>query len=138
MMDVTRMMQNGTWSGWVEVDGVRHEVQPGAFQGTRDRSWGLRTVGLPDAQPNPAATGFQFFWIWAPMNFENFSIHYFVNQDESGEAWNENGVLVPKYGGGDEVTLKSLSIIRITNRGRGTLAERLSTWPRRTMNFVLS
>lgn len=108
MMDVTRMMQNGTWSGWVEVDGVRHEVQPGAFQGTRDRSWGLRTVGLPDAQPNPAATGFQFFWIWAPMNFENFSIHYFVNQDESGEAWNENGVLVPKYGGGDEVTLKSL------------------------------
>lgn len=42
------------------------------------------------------------------MNFENFSIHYFVNQDESGEAWNENGVLVPKYGGGEEVTLKSL------------------------------
>ena len=72
------------------------------------------------------------------MNFENFSIHYFVNQDESGEAWNENGVLVPKYGGGDEVTLSLLSIIRITNRGRGTLAERLSRWPQRTMNFVLS
>ena len=61
MMDVTRMMQNGTWSGWIEVDGVRHEVKPEAFQGTRDRSWGLRTVGLPDAQPNRRPQGFSFF-----------------------------------------------------------------------------
>ena len=72
------------------------------------------------------------------MNFENFSIHYFVNQDESGEAWNENGVLVPKYGGGDEVTLKSLEYHQDYQPGRGTQAERLSRWPQRTMNFVLS
>ena len=32
MMDVTRMMQNGTWSGWVEVDGVRHEFSPEHFR----------------------------------------------------------------------------------------------------------
>lgn len=108
MMDVTRMMQNGTWAGWVEVEGRRHLVEPARFQGTRDRSWGIRTVGAPDVQPNPAATGFQFFWIWAPMNFKDFSIHYFVNQDEHGAAWNENGVLVPKFGGGEEVTLHGL------------------------------
>ena len=30
------------------------------------------------------------------------------DRDETGSAWNENGVFVPKFGGGDEVTLNAL------------------------------
>ena len=59
MMDVTRMMQNGTWSGWVEVDGVRHELSR-SVSGYKRPIMGSAPVGLPDAQPNPAATDFSF------------------------------------------------------------------------------
>jgi hypothetical protein len=104
-MDLTRMMQNGTWSGSITHGEHVIEVTASGFQGTRDRSWGIRTIGEPDAQPNPAASGFQFYWMWAPLNFKDFSIHYFVNQDASGAAWNENAVLVPKIGGGPELQM---------------------------------
>ena len=104
-MDLTRMMQNGTWSGSITHGEQVIEVTASGFQGTRDRSWGIRTIGEPDAQPNPAASGFQFYWMWAPLNFKDFSIHYFVNQDASGAAWNENAVLVPKIGGGPELQM---------------------------------
>ena len=104
-MDLTRMMQNGSWSGTLTVAGETHRLSDALFQGTRDRSWGLRNIGAPDAQPNPAAGDFQFYWIWTPMNFEDFSIHYFVNQDAEGTAWNENAVLIPKWGGGPEIPM---------------------------------
>jgi hypothetical protein len=108
-MDLTRMMQNGSWSGTLVVDGQTYHLTDDRFIGTRDRSWGLRNIGAPDAQPNPGAGNVQFYWIWAPMNFEDFSIHYFVNQDEAGDAWNENAVLIPKLGGGPERQMKSYS-----------------------------
>jgi hypothetical protein len=37
--------QAGRWTGWLEVDGVRHEWQ--AAQGNRDKSWGPRRWGGP-------------------------------------------------------------------------------------------
>jgi len=99
MMDVTRMMQNGIWSGWIEVKGKRINVTPEEFWGTRDRSWGIRSVGTADSQPNPYAPGFQFYWLWAPMNFDKFSAHYFVNEDAMGNVWNRNGMITPSTGG---------------------------------------
>jgi hypothetical protein len=98
MMDVTRMMQNGTWSGWIEVKGKRIDVTPEEFWGTRDRSWGIRGVGSADTQPNPYAEGFQFYWLWAPMNFDGFSAHFFINEDGSGNVWNSNGMIIPTTG----------------------------------------
>ncbi|MBT3425634.1 MAG: hypothetical protein HOL98_02440 [Gammaproteobacteria bacterium] len=101
-MDLTRMMQNGSWQGWIEVAGERIEVNRTNFTGTRDRSWGIRNIGAADRQPNPVSAAMQFYWIWVPMNFQDFSIHYFVNQDADGNAWNENAVLIPKFGQGPE------------------------------------
>ena len=95
MMDVTRMMQNGVWTGWFEVKGKKIEVQPENFRGTRDRSWGIRGIGEADPQPNPYAMHPQFYWLWAPLNFEGFGTHYFVNDDKDGISWNSNGVAVP-------------------------------------------
>ena len=40
LLDYTRLTQNGRYSGWIEVDGVRTSVD--GFVGTRDRSWGVR------------------------------------------------------------------------------------------------
>ena len=44
-LDACRLAQLGSWSGWLEVDGERHEVTPDRWWGSRDRSWGIRPVG---------------------------------------------------------------------------------------------
>lgn len=109
MMDVTRMTQFGTWAGWIEVKGRRIEVQPNEFRGCRDRSWGIRGIGQPDSQPNPYADGPQFYWLWAPLMFDDFATHYFVNDDAEGRAWNSNGIVIP-YLGNDAPTVRHWKI----------------------------
>ena len=103
LMDVTRMTQNGVWAGWLEVKGSKIEVHPDHFRGTRDRSWGIRSIGDADPQPNPEAMLPQFYWLWAPLNFDNFATHYFVNDDKDGVAWNSNGIVIPLIGDDKEI-----------------------------------
>ena len=56
--DVIRFHQAGTVSGWVEIDGQRHEVNPDEWFGFRDRSWGVREhVGLDATDLVPATLG---------------------------------------------------------------------------------
>ncbi|MDH5738173.1 MAG: hypothetical protein OEZ23_07660 [Gammaproteobacteria bacterium] len=102
-MDLTRMTQNGTWSGWIEVKGKKYEIGSDQFWGTRDRSWGIRAVGAPDTQPNPYSGEQQFYWLWAPLNFDDFAAHYFLNDDGQGRAWNSNGILIPVIDREEEV-----------------------------------
>jgi hypothetical protein len=40
--DVIRYHQAGTISGWIEIDGERHAVDPDEWFGFRDHSWGIR------------------------------------------------------------------------------------------------
>ena len=56
--DVIRYHQAGTVSGWIEIDGTRHEVEPDDWFGFRDHSWGIREhVGLDPADLVPANLG---------------------------------------------------------------------------------
>lgn len=88
IMDVTRMTQNGDWAG--HLDG--HAL--GGWRGTRDRSWGVRPIGAADTQPNvPPATP-QFFWLWAPINFERYLLFFHTNDRADGTPWNRSGRLV--------------------------------------------
>jgi hypothetical protein len=88
LMDVTRFTQNVRWSGTITVDGQTTTYEPATSFGTRDRSWGIRPVGAPDAQPTVPAQLPQFYWLWAPANFPNLSLFFHVNDDERGVAWN--------------------------------------------------
>lgn len=97
--DYTRLTQFGAWSGWFEVDGVRHEVTPDQFWGSRDRSWGIRPVGEQPAPLAPASAP-QFFWLWAPVNFPSCSTHFDVNEHGDGKRWHETGTLAPVGGEG--------------------------------------
>lgn len=101
MMDLTRMTQNGRWSGTLRIDGDEIAVTPDSWAGTRDRSWGVRPIGAPDPQPVVPAPLQQFYWIWTPINFPNLSLFYHVNHDEKGEPWNTRAVLAPDGAGRD-------------------------------------
>jgi hypothetical protein len=91
-MDLTRFTVNARVTGWVEVDGRREIYAAGL--GTRDRSWGIRQIGAPDAQPLLPNVLPQFYWLWAPTNFPNLSLFAHVNEDESGAAWNRRASLM--------------------------------------------
>ena len=95
--DYTRLTQFGEWSGWIEVDGERIDVDPTETWGSRDRSWGIRPVG--ERYGYGAPTGLpQFYWLWSPVNFEGFCLHFDVNEDADGHRWHEEAVFVPLDG----------------------------------------
>jgi hypothetical protein len=104
MMDLTRLTQHGRYSGWIEVDGERIEVGSSDWLGVRDRSWGIRPVG-EQAPPGAVQAPPQFYWLWAPLHFENGCVLFDVNEDAEGRAWHANGVWIPR--GGEPETMRS-------------------------------
>jgi hypothetical protein len=70
MSELVRYHQTGTASGWIELDGERHEMSPDSWVSTRDHSWGVRyDVGAPpaDSEPRPSIPpGVGFMMIWCP------------------------------------------------------------------------
>ena len=93
--DYTRLTQFGSWSGWLEVDGERVDVGPAEVLGCRDRSWGVRSVGTPLPGPGPRR---QFFWLWAPINFDDLCTHVDVCEHADGSRWHASGFIVPDRG----------------------------------------
>ena len=97
LMDVTRLTQNGSYQGWVEVDGTRTDVS--GWLGTRDRSWGVRPIGAPDAQPPSPPIAPQFFWLWSPIAMEDGDLYCHTNDDAHGRFWNRRATFRPLGGG---------------------------------------
>jgi hypothetical protein len=94
LMDLTRLTQNGVWRGTLEIEGERTSIDPGRFWGTRDRSWGIRSVGEPDTQPVPGAER-QFHWLWAPLNFDDQVTLFVRNDDGDGRPWARYAAVLP-------------------------------------------
>ncbi|HEX2590254.1 MAG TPA: hypothetical protein VHL34_02100 [Rhizomicrobium sp.] len=91
-MDYTRLTQNGSWSGWIEVNGKKTTIES-TTMGTRDRSWGIRPIGQGDPQPLVPARAPQFYWLWAPMNFPERFMLYHNNANADGASWNTASVI---------------------------------------------
>ena len=92
LVDMTRFTQFGTWEGWVRAAGVTTRIDPATTYATRDRSWGVRSVGA-NAPARPAAPP-AFGWLWAPVHFgdECALVGYFQNPD--GTRWATSGMRV--------------------------------------------
>lgn len=90
LMDLTRLTQHGTWSGKLDIDGATIDVGDAGFLGMRDRSWGIRPVGERETVPTPGPI--QFFWLWAPMHFDDLCTHFDVNEDADGTRWHAAGM----------------------------------------------
>ena len=93
-MDYTRITQHVTWSGKIIVDGKTYDLSQDTWWGARDHSWGVRTIGGGDRRGAPAATPPQFFWNWAPLNFEDLCTLYTVSELADGTRWHQSGVIL--------------------------------------------
>jgi hypothetical protein len=92
-MDLTRMTQLGHYSGWIRAGGREVRLEGRAVPGVRDRSWGVRQVGLRDPQPMVPAQDHQFHWIWVPAHLEDRGFLFYLNEDRHGVAWNQGMVI---------------------------------------------
>jgi len=92
IMDYTRLTQNGYYEGFIELAGERIELDRGVL-GTRDRSWGIRPVGLGELQALAPPRAPQFYWLWAPLNFEDRFMLYHINAGAEGRPWNTASVI---------------------------------------------
>lgn len=88
---LTRFVQTGRWSGWIEVAGDRLKVDPETWWGQRDRSWGVRDL---DMEPEPAGfhdahdAGWRdpfALWIWSPMQFPESTLHFNIAEQSDGQ-----------------------------------------------------
>jgi hypothetical protein len=95
--DYTRYTQFGAWTGGITLHG--EDIDVAGSVGCRDRSWGQRPVGGPSG----AAPAYpQFFWLWAPINFEDGALHFDVNDHADGSRWHDAGFRVPLLEPGDK------------------------------------
>jgi hypothetical protein len=101
VMDYTRLTQWGTWTGRFASGGA--ELTAHGSPGTRDRSWGVRNVGEPPGGAPPRALP-QFFWLWAPLHFDDHCSHLAIVDDAAGRHVYESACVVPLLPGSDEST----------------------------------
>ncbi|MBW2420577.1 MAG: hypothetical protein JRH19_18690 [Deltaproteobacteria bacterium] len=105
IMDTTRLTQLGTWEGHITVKGQRREVNAATTLGTRDRSWGVRPVGEPEAgAPGLLTTEPGVYWVWCPIVWDNgICTQFGTFEDHDGKATQVGGAVVPMYESMDDI-----------------------------------
>jgi len=95
LFDTQRFFQTGCWSGKLEVKGETFDVTPDRWKGTRDRSWGVRPVGEQEPPGIRQGEGQMVgMWNYAPMQFDDFSILYMVQEEPDGKRTIEEAIRV--------------------------------------------
>ncbi len=97
--DMTRVAQFGRWRGWLMVQGQRHVIEPAAWWGQRDHSWGLRSEMRTDETRPPVAVHKKFFWTWSMFQFENMGLSVFLKEREPGKPMYLSGAEFRNEGG---------------------------------------
>ena len=87
-----RLAQTGRWTGRSRP--ATFDVTPDSWWGTRDRSWGVRPVGEPEPAGIRTEGQMQGFWNYAPMQFEDHSILYMVNEHDDGTRVIEEAIRI--------------------------------------------
>jgi len=131
IIDASRFAQVGTWSGSLRVDGDELAVDPGAWVGTRDRSWGIRPVGEAEpggrfGQDEPLEG---FWWLYVPMRFDDHALVVIVQElpdgfrtlNDASRIWADGRV---EQVGWPEIEIEYRSGTRHPERARLTLTER--------------
>ncbi len=100
--DMTRASQLGTWTGALTAGKRTQALGDRPVYGTKDRSWGIRPVGLP-APAAPERGAGQLFFLWAPVNFDDIGLHYMTFEDADGTPWAKTAAVLPLLADNDPV-----------------------------------
>ena len=103
IMDYTRLTQWGTWEGTITVAGRTIDVRADATFGVRDRSWGVRGIGV-QAPTNFPPQAPEVFWLWAPLHFDDLCTHLALFEHSDGSRWMQSALVVPILAGPDAPT----------------------------------
>lgn len=95
LFDTCRFAQTGTWEGSLRVGDETFEVTRDRWKGTRDRSWGVRPVGEQEPAGIRGSEGqMTGMWNYSPMQFEDHSILYILNETNVGDRPLEEAVRI--------------------------------------------
>ena len=102
LIDSTRFAQTGRWTGLIRVGDDETRVTPDAWLGSRDRSWGVRPVGEPEPPGirgrDAALPG--FFWLYAPMQLDDRSLYFSVQERPDGRRILQEAAEVRSFAAG--------------------------------------
>ncbi len=96
VMDATRFAQFGRWSGTVRFADGELTVNDDSWLGTKDRSWGVRRVGERVQLGAPQHFG-SFFFLWAPLQWEDHISHAVFFDDHAGRALVRESLTAPLH-----------------------------------------
>jgi hypothetical protein len=100
IFDSVRLAQTGRWTGHARSGDREFGVTPARWRGSRDRSRGVRPVGEGEPPGIQSKNPAQFYWMYAPMQFDDFSILTIVQEDSVGNRILEEAVRVwPEHTG---------------------------------------
>ncbi len=95
LYDKLSFSQTGYWTGSLKVGDKTYNVTPDKWWGGRDHSWGVRPVGEKEPQGiREGELSMDGMWNYAPMQFNDFSIIYILNERNSGERPLEEAVRI--------------------------------------------
>jgi hypothetical protein len=103
VMDYTRLTQTGLWSGRLSVGGETQNVDHERWRGARDHSWGIRPIGDREgasAPPRDGSTSMGFFWNWAPIQFDDYTLMYTISENHDGSRWHEAAARIYPFDSG--------------------------------------
>jgi hypothetical protein len=105
-MDTSRYTQMGHWEGSLSLKGKQFDITPDEFLGIRDHSWGVRPVG--EAEPmginiREYIDNYGFFHIFVPMQFEDFQLKVFLEENADGSLIVEECIKVETFENGGAV-----------------------------------
>jgi hypothetical protein len=104
IMDTTRFTQVGRWEGHFAAAGQRVDVLAERTHGVRDKSWGVRPVGEPEAgAPGLLNSEPGVYWVWAPIIWGDFCTQFGSFEDHDGHPTQVSGHRVPIYSSSDEI-----------------------------------
>ncbi|MAG34466.1 MAG: hypothetical protein CL908_26645 [Deltaproteobacteria bacterium] len=99
----TRFAQVGLYQGQIRVGGETFDVSPDRWKGARDHSWGVRP-NTGEAEPPGILAKYRpegefgHFHNWIPMQFDDFMIKVYFDEDQDGNRLMEEAVKVPRFG----------------------------------------
>ena len=110
-LDNTRMTQWGRWSGSIRFGNVAIDLSEAQPYGVKDRSWGTRPVG-DQATVAPPTSARQFFFLWAPLNFDHRCTHFMTFDGPVGERHAEGAATLPIISSADPTWGEDIAVER--------------------------